>query len=216
MDSEHLRDHFDRHAVDFDVLYHPKRQSSLGRWLNRRFRSDILGRYQAAIKHVQDSDAKSVLDVGCGPGHYLAALSKMGIPRLVGVDVSEQMIALARNHPEISRSSSIELIQADYLEWTADTKFDVILALGFFDYVQDPVPILRKMRSETTHSVFASFPSRHWLRMPFRWARRRLQGTKVYFYSEAQIRELAVESGYTKACVASLPGAGMNLVGIFS
>jgi 2-polyprenyl-3-methyl-5-hydroxy-6-metoxy-1,4-benzoquinol methylase len=67
MDNEQLRGHFNRHAAEFDVLYDSKRQTALGRWLNRRFRSDVVGRYNAALHHVQETEAKSVLDVGCGP-----------------------------------------------------------------------------------------------------------------------------------------------------
>jgi 2-polyprenyl-3-methyl-5-hydroxy-6-metoxy-1,4-benzoquinol methylase len=215
VDSEQLRGHFNRHAAEFDVLYDSKRQSGLERWLNRKFRSDIVARHEAAIAHVRSIDAKSVLDVGCGPGHYLASLSKIGVSRLVGVDVSEQMIELAQNHPDISKSVAIELISADYLTWQSDEKFDVVLALGFFDYVRDPLPVLEKMHVQAMHSVFASFPSQHWIRTPFRWLRRRLQGTHVYFYSEAQIRELAVKSGFAGVDITRLPGAGMNVLAVF-
>jgi 2-polyprenyl-3-methyl-5-hydroxy-6-metoxy-1,4-benzoquinol methylase len=215
VDSEQLRGHFNRHAAEFDALYDSKRQSGLERWLNRKFRSDIVARYEAAIAHVRSIGAKSVLDVGCGPGHYLASLSKIGVPRLVGVDVSEQMIELAQNHPDISKSVAIELIPVDYMTWQSDEKFDVVLALGFFDYVRDPIPILEKMHEQATHSVFASFPSQHWFRTPFRWVRRRLQGTRVYFYSEARIRELAAKSGFAGVDITRLPGAGMNVLAVF-
>jgi len=215
VDSEQLRGHFNRHASEFDALYDSKRQSGLGRWLNRMFRSDIVARYEAAIAHVQSVGAKSVLDVGCGPGHYLASLAKLGIPRLLGVDVSERMIALARSHSVIAGSPAVELNQADYVTWTSAEKFDVILALGFFDYVRDPIPILTKMREQAVDSVFASFPSMHWFRTPFRWARRRLQGTRVYFYSDSQIQRLAKRAGYSGVEVTRLPGAGMNFLAAF-
>lgn len=215
MDSEQLRGHFNRHAAEFDALYDSQRQSKFGRWLNREFRSDIVARYKAALAHVQAVHARSVLDVGCGPGHYLAALSKMGTPRLLGIDVSEKMIELAKHHEGILTSSNVDLIHGDYLAWMSEEKFDVILALGFFDYVRDPIPILQRMRSQSTHSVFASFPSRHWFRTPFRWIRRRMQGTRVYFYSEAQIRKLAAKSGFASVDITRLPGAGMNMLAVF-
>lgn len=212
MDSEQLRGHFNRQATEFDVLYDSKRQSSVERWLNRKFRSDIIARYEAAIAHVRSTGARSVLDVGCGPGHYLGALTKAGVPRLVGIDVSETMISLARSHPGIVGSPSIELIKADYVTWKSAEKFEVLLALGFFDYVRDPIPILTKMQEQATNSVFASFPSKHWFRTPFRWTRRRLQGTRVYFYSEKQIRDLAAQAGFFDVEVRQLPGAGMNML----
>ncbi len=215
VDSEQLRGHFNRHAAEFDALYDSKRQSRLGRFLNRHFRTDIVARYEAAIEHVKTSEAKSVLDVGCGPGHYLAALSNLGVPRLVGIDVSEEMISLACEHDRIDHAVHCELIPVDYMAWQSEERFDVVLALGFFDYVRDPVPVLQRMHRHCTHSVFASFPSRHWFRTPFRWLRRRLQGTKVYFYSERQIREFAAKSGFAGVEVTRIPGAGMNLLATF-
>lgn len=213
--NRQLREHFNRHAVEFDRLYAPERQSTFDRWLNRRFHSDIAGRYVAALEHVRASGAKSVLDVGCGPGHYLAALAKMGVSRIVGIDASEEMLALARSHPDIASEPSIELIHADYSTWEPGEVFDVILAIGFFDYTASPESLLLRMRAQSRLSVFASFPSRHWFRTPFRWVRRRLQGTRVYFYSESQIRELGRLAGFQNVTVTKLPGAGMNFVSAF-
>lgn len=212
MDAEQLRDHFNRHAADFDRLYDPRRQSPWQRWLNRHFRRDIAERYILALEHVRQSGAESVLDVGCGPGHYLAALAKIGVPRLVGIDLSGEMIALARSNPDVGVYRNVELIQANYLEWEPGERFDVILAMGFFDYVAEPVSLLQKMRSEARHSVFAAFPSRHWFRTPFRWTRRRLQGTRVYFYSDARIRGLARQAGFRAVKLTRIPGAGMNIL----
>lgn len=215
MDTRQLRDHFNRHADEFDRLYESKRQSSLDRWLNRQFHSDIANRYLAALGHVRGSGAKSVLDVGCGPGHYLAALAEMGIPRIVGIDASEEMISLASQRPELMAQGSVEIVRADYSDWQTAEKFDVVLAMGFFDYTDAPASYLAKMREQSRLSVFASFPSRHWFRTPFRWTRRRLQGTKVYFYSDAEISRLGQEAGFEKSEVVKLPGAGMNRVAAF-
>jgi 2-polyprenyl-3-methyl-5-hydroxy-6-metoxy-1,4-benzoquinol methylase len=215
MDTRQLREHFNRHADDFDRLYDPGRQSLLSRWLNRHFRTDIANRYLAALDHVRSSGAKSVLDVGCGPGHYLVALAEMGIPRALGIDASEEMISLARQQPALVGRSSVEIVHADYTEWQTDEKFDIVLAIGFFDYTNFPGLLLKKMRMHADHSVFASFPSRHWLRTPFRWTRRRFQGTKVYFYSEADISRLGQEAGFVSTEITKLPGAGMNRVAVF-
>ncbi len=216
MDTRRLRDHFNRHAEEFDRLYDLQRQSSLSRWLICRFHSDIADRYLAALEHVRASGARSVLDVGCGPGHYLAALAEMGIPRIVGIDASEEMIRLARQQPALVDRSSVEIVHADYSVWQTAERFDVVLAMGFFDYTRAPVPLLAKMREHSRHSVFASFPSRHWFRTPFRWTRRWLQGTKVYFYSEAEILRVGREAGFKTVAAAQLPCAGMNRVAVFS
>lgn len=215
MDTTQLRGHFDRHADEFDRLYRPGHQSPLERWLNRHFRSDIVGRYLATLKHIRRSGATSVLDIGCGPGHYLAALAAMGIPRLVGIDVSERMIELAGSHPDIAGNSNIELVRQDYLNWNSVERFDVVVAMGFFDYAPEPLPLLRRMREQSRLSTVASFPSRHWLRTSFRRIRRRLQGTTVCFYARDQIEELGLAAGFVRVDITKLPGWGMNFVGEF-
>lgn len=212
MVSDQLRQHFDRHADDFDRLYYEGRQTAVQRWLNRRFRSDIVGRYRAAMAHIVAADARSVLDVGCGPGHYLSALAKMGVPRLVGIDLSERMLDLARrNLAAEGITAGVELVPGDFLAWDTTEQFDVVLALGYFDYFGNPLEHLSKMRALAHHSVFASFPSRHWLRTPFRRVRRALRGTRVYFYDADDIRRLGTQAGFRETRVQKLPGAGMNL-----
>ncbi len=215
MDTRQLREHFNRHAEDFDRLYDVDRQSVFSRWFNRRFHADIAARYLAAIEHVRTSGAQSVLDVGCGPGHYLAALSRMGIPRIVGIDVSEHMLTLARHNSEIVQSQSIELVHGDFVTWQSTETFDVVLALGFFDYVAEPIDVLKRMRERANLSVFASFPSRNPIRTPIRWIRRRMQGTKVYFYNRAKIGALAQNSGFPEVEIEKIPGIGMNYLATF-
>ncbi|HWO56341.1 MAG TPA: class I SAM-dependent methyltransferase [bacterium] len=215
MVSDQLRRHFDRHADDFDRLYYEGRQTAIQRWLNRRFRSDIVGRYRAALAHVASTQARSVLDVGCGPGHYLSALATMGVPRLVGIDLSERMLELARHNLAGEGITGVELVQRDFLEWETTEQFDVVLALGYFDYFDHPVEHLSRMRALARHSVFASFPSRHWFRTPFRWTRQRIHGTRVYFYDTSRIEALGREAGFPRCTVSKLPGAGMNFVTLF-
>src|SRR5947209_7801420 len=78
----------------------------------------IAGQYQRAKRqpwrgHVEaftflgllgDLSGKSVVDLACGEGHYTRMLPSLGAARVVGVDRSEGMIALARaqeaGHPQ--------------------------------------------------------------------------------------------------------------------
>jgi SAM-dependent methyltransferase len=50
---------------------------------------------------VQDGPAGSVADIGCGPGRVAAFLARRGLD-VVGIDVSEELLSVARNaHPHI-------------------------------------------------------------------------------------------------------------------
>ncbi|MCP2043965.1 trans-aconitate 2-methyltransferase [Pontibacter sp. HSC-36F09] len=66
---------------------------------------------------------RTALDVGCGTGGRITKkLLENGFD-LTGIDVSEGMLALARqNHPEV------RFEKADITEWETEDKFDLIVA----------------------------------------------------------------------------------------
>jgi SAM-dependent methyltransferase len=68
--------------------------------------------------------APAVADLGCGPGHVAGWLSARGA-RVVGIDLSPRMIAIARrDHPDV------EFREGDLLELpAAGAEFDALLAL---------------------------------------------------------------------------------------
>ncbi len=211
-DPASLRSHFDRHASEFDRLYVPQHQSSIARWLNRTFHTDIVGRFQFAMKQVAEFDAKSVLDIGCGSGRYLAALAEIGVPHLVGIDLSSEMLTLARQDPILQQLADLRLIHGEFLHESFGETFDVVIAMGYFDYQALPVTHLSKMRSLARHAVLTSFPSRHWYRTPIRRLRMRRKGLAVFFYDTCAIEKVALEAGFTNITIKKLPGAGMNYV----
>jgi 2-polyprenyl-6-hydroxyphenyl methylase/3-demethylubiquinone-9 3-methyltransferase len=91
-----------------------------------------------------DVAGRDVLDAGCGPGHYAAWLARRGA-RVVAIDVTPEMVALARTHVA---GLAVELHEAD-LERPlplADQAFDVVLCPLVFDYVRDLGPTLREFR----------------------------------------------------------------------
>jgi len=207
-----VRAYFERSAEDFDQLYSEQRQSALMRWVNRRFRSDIAERFLCTVDCAADIQAKSVLDVGCGSGRYLAAMAEMGIGRLVGIDLSVAMLHLARTMTHPFAESKIDLVLADFDTWQSDEKFDLVVAMGLFDYIADPLRTLAKMRSHAGICVIASFPSRHWIRTPLRKVRYRMKECPVYFYDESSIRALSDQAGFGRADIRKLPGSGMDYV----
>lgn len=76
-----------------------------------------------------------VLDVGCGTGRYFHCLGNVN--RLVGLDVSEDMLAAAKS-PVLGDSIAalqIELIRGNaYLTTFPPASFDFIYCLGMFGY----------------------------------------------------------------------------------
>jgi SAM-dependent methyltransferase len=67
-----------------------------------------------------------VLDVGCGPGRHAHALGRRGFD-VVGVDISERFIALAREHAPAGAAVRFE--RADARELAFDSEFDAVISL---------------------------------------------------------------------------------------
>lgn len=211
LDGEMVRDYFHRSAVSFDSLYTEGTMSPLMRSVNARFRRDIYERYRLTIEHAERSGAKSVLDIGCGSGRYEVGLAEAGVERAVGVDFSPGMIDLARQYTR-DLSMHCEFICQDFMAYETDERFDLVFAMGVFDYVPEPLTMLEKMRDLATHSVMASFPSLNVYRTPIRKVRYMAKRCPVYFYTAGSVEELAQRAGFARHTLHKIPGAGMDYV----
>jgi SAM-dependent methyltransferase len=217
-DTQKVRDYFSRSAVSFDSLYAEKEMNPAWRWVNQRFRRDIYDRFLRTIEHVRNNDIKSVLDVGCGPGRYAVAFHEHGVQRITGIDIAPDMIDLFRRHtnPLAGDGSDFEAVCTDFMQYDPPESFDLVVAMGFFDYIEDAGPVLAKMKRLATHSVIASFPSISLYRTPIRKVRYALKRCPVYFYDRDRISELAHAAGFDEFAIDKIPGAGMDYVVTFS
>lgn len=217
-DTQKVREYFSRSAVSFDSLYAEKGMSPFWRWVNQRFRRDIYERFLRTMEHVRKNDIRSVLDVGCGSGRYAVALHEHGVRRITGVDIAPEMIELFGRYTEplAGDGAVFEAVCTDFMEYEPAERFDLVVAMGFFDYIEDPVPVLAKMGVLATHSVIASFPSISFYRTPIRKVRYALKRCPVYFYRRDRISEFAQAAGFTACAIDKIPGAGMDYVVTFS
>ena len=211
-DAARVEQYFTRSAELFDSLYDAQNAACAVKWLNRTFRRDIYERFRLSLDHIQGHELQSVLDVGCGSGRYEVALAGVGVRRMVGLDISPGMIELAR---ELTRNreltqASFEFVQQDFAAFQTSDTFDAVLAMGLFDYVRDPVPMLQRMRGFAGHSVIASFPSISWYRTPIRKVRYFAKRCPLYFYRRSGIDRLALEAGFARHEVTKIEGAGQD------
>jgi len=81
-------------------------------------------------------DGKKILEVGCGPGGNLLALLSRGAAELAGVDISGEMIELARqNLPSSIQLQKIDGKQIPY----PDDSFDLLFTITVLQHNTDEV-----------------------------------------------------------------------------
>ena len=186
---------FDSHAGDFDAIY-SGRTNFLMRAMNRVFRHDMYLRYELTINECGSVNGRRVLDVGCGSGRYSHELAARGAES-VGLDLAPNMIALAR---EISARRGVTdkttFVETEYTSFAVKQPFDITLAIGYFDYISDPLVHLRKMRSDTSGMLIVTFPVARTIRSHIRNTRLRLRGCPVFFYTLEQVHGLIAQSGW--------------------
>ena len=90
-----------------------------------------------------DLHGKKVLDIGCGMGQHARLYSDMGAESVLGIDISEKMLAYAKanNSAENIRYERIAMEEID----TIGTQFDLVTSSLVFDYAEDFSGLMRKI-----------------------------------------------------------------------
>lgn len=95
-----------------------------------------------------DLTGKSVLDVGCGDGKFSRRLGETGASRVVGCDLSAEMIALAeRANPH----DHVHFQVADATQFDLQEKFDVVVASLLLSLAADRTMLNRMVASLVRH-----------------------------------------------------------------
>jgi 2-polyprenyl-3-methyl-5-hydroxy-6-metoxy-1,4-benzoquinol methylase len=186
---------FDYKADSFDGIYSGQTNASM-RIINRIVRRNIQDRLDFTIQSLLPLNGKRILDVGCGSGRYGIELARRGADRIIGIDLSGEMLGLANRLAEQnSVAEQCQFVQTDVLEFQPDAPVDAAIANGFFDYVREPGPVLFHLKSITRNRIIATFPAKWALRTIPRKLWLNANGCPVYFYTESAIRELCVDAG---------------------
>ncbi|NIT36477.1 MAG: methyltransferase domain-containing protein [candidate division Zixibacteria bacterium] len=211
-DARAVRTYFEGGGVSFDTFYDGRR-GALVRWLDRKFRYDVLDRFRIAFNAFGDLRGKTFLDVGCGSGPYVVEALRRGASRVVGVDLSGTMLALAREKvAAMGMTACVELVQADFASWEPGERFDAAVVMGVMDYVGDAATFMRKVANATSARAAVSFPSISWWRSPIRRVRYLVKRCPLYLYDRRRV-EAAVEGcGARDVEIIKIPGAGMDYV----
>ncbi len=88
------------------------------------------------LKRIGDVKGKKVLDVACGAGDYTRILRRAGADPMMGVDISEKMIGLAREQEDLE-PLGIEYSVADARVTVPQQDFDIAVAAYLLVYARD-------------------------------------------------------------------------------
>ncbi|MCT7377593.1 methyltransferase domain-containing protein [Chelativorans salis] len=101
-------------------------------------------RINTVVAELDRADVKSVLDLGCGDGDLVLALTALPrVRRIVGIDVSGEAVAVARRRvAEAGTGKDIEIVQASLTEPAERLKgFDAAVLLEVIEHI-DPHRLL--------------------------------------------------------------------------
>lgn len=131
---------------------------------------DGAGEWETLRQLLPDFSGKRVLDLGCGYGWHCVYAMEHGAVSVTGIDLSENMLAVAREktpYPEVTyRCMPIEDIAF------AAGSFDIVLSSLAFHYVADFGDIVRKVRDclseggafvfSVEHPIFTAYGTQDW------------------------------------------------------
>ncbi len=192
-----VRDHFHDDAYRFDAIYET-RKGPVARFIDNWWRGVVQRRLELNVERLQPLAGKRILDVGCGSGRFCIAFANGGAKYVLGIDFAPAMIDIAN---EIAAKAGVaeacEFRVGTFPEAVAESEgpFDAATANGFFDYVDEPAPIIARMRELTKGKMVMSFPKAVEWRIPLRRLRFWMKGTPLFLYREPDVHRLMDAAG---------------------
>jgi 2-polyprenyl-3-methyl-5-hydroxy-6-metoxy-1,4-benzoquinol methylase len=200
--SDAVRRYFERTSREFDSI-HGRGPLSLGGLVDRVFRAGMLEREAYVLGSLRPEG--TLLDVGCGGGKYAVALARRGMSA-TGIDFAEAMIGIARERArQAGVQASCTWIAGDVMALDLPPA-DAVLAIGVFDYVDEPAKLLARLEQLTRRELIASFPEAGTWQGALRRAWLRLRDCPVRYYDAGELRGLVASWDGEARVVESIRG----------
>jgi SAM-dependent methyltransferase len=179
---------FDSYAHDFDAIYGNKK-GWFNSAINKILRRSMEVRYRKTLEGCSPIAGRSVLDIGCGPGHYSLVLANKGAAQVLGIDFADGMLRVARQRAAKQGVTNCTFEKIDFLDFSFQRRFDYTIVMGFMDYANQPAEVIRKTLSLTAVRAFFSFPLDNGI---LAWQRklRYKSRCELYMYTEDKVRQL--------------------------
>src|SRR5438045_3007140 len=96
----------------------------------------------------RDTRAMTALEIGCGPGRLMKPLSRH-FGHIYGIDVSDEMIRIARDRLEGVPNATVEATNGATLSRFPDQSIDFIYSYAVFQHIPSREVVLSYMREAT-------------------------------------------------------------------
>jgi 2-polyprenyl-3-methyl-5-hydroxy-6-metoxy-1,4-benzoquinol methylase len=183
------KENWEQVAQKLDI-YYKEEKDSLRRAIDKVFRKAMTERFNLTFQECKNVKRKRILDIGCGTGRVSLQLAEKGA-YVMGVDFSQNMInranAIAK---EKGLYDNCIFIKDDFAKHVFNEKFDISIALGFFDHAKDPEFNIKKMRSITREKCMMSFSAKFAFQVPLRVIWLRSKNRPVYLYTKKELKRL--------------------------
>jgi len=156
---------------------------------DKLFRKAVYLRTAVALKTIQEYPGCTVLDIGSGPGvNSVTWLKNSKASHLLGIDFAESMNVYARKNAAAEGvADRSEFVEGDFMKYDFEgKKFDVAVAVGVFDYIEDAAGSIKKMDEVSQKAFVISWPENGLRMMLRRWR----YTCPVFHYNENDIRKL--------------------------
>lgn len=190
--------YFNSVPKQWDALY--SHENWFMHLMNRWLRKGLYERYRLTFEHCGNLLGKAVLDIGCGSGRYSIECAKRGASQVIGIDFAPSMIEYSQKvAQQMGVADKCKFICDDFLTHSFKKPFDIVLALGFFDYIKEPEPIFAKIAELKPRKFMASFPrfTPIWdiqRKIRYYWIKK----CAIYNYTAEQLEQLSRQAPFPR------------------
>jgi cyclopropane fatty-acyl-phospholipid synthase-like methyltransferase len=196
-DIDQLKVFFNNYSSRFSGIYieDENPRSLLDSFIDKYFRQTVYQRYANTLEHLKNSEIETVLDIGCGPGHYVMSALNQG-KKVTALDIASKMLDLTKTRVDESNlEPTVDYLLADYMQHEFIEEFDATIVMGFFDYVSDPVPFVKKLLKDTSKEIYISIPKDSGWQAHQRKFRYWYNKCPLYLFSLSQVEAILTDAG---------------------
>ncbi|PKR85846.1 class I SAM-dependent methyltransferase [Heyndrickxia camelliae] len=149
-----------------------------------------------------------VADLGCGDGYGSFLLSKKGY-KVVGMDISDKMVALAKNY----ENDDVTFVQGSLLKTPfKDGEFNSVMAINSLEWIERPLEALDEMKRILTIDGYGCFGILGPTAMPRMNSFPRLEGKEAICNTMMpwEFEKLAMKHGWEKVAESKVYKRGVT------